>query len=387
MRSRQAFQAPRTTVAQCVCCKLICTYCILGGVDLSSTETFKSLVIRGNVRGIIILFIRIILAVIVCLHCMTRMTTAVRRVPVHPTPSDIFLLIYECFTCLTFFEGVTALWSNQESLKEMILHEEHSCHICIKRTLVWVVFTACFTCVLLNNGIYKQNMIMLRSHSVLAQIVSLADITRVYIWQMQCIVFLFFLLVPQIIKCRLQELEHFIDAHSPVEIAERRASIRRLTQNFNSHFGRLLFFFYVKIFAGAYICMYMILLSRGGTVTVILQGLNPLVVMAIFFDMAATGTAIIDMNYSIEELILSSYRYKMNHNALWRFAQRMAYDEVRDSLRISDNFINQKSALFGFCETLLTSLAILLQFDYQLMAKFDHGENSAPQNATTRHLP
>lgn len=393
MSVREATQARKAeaTRAQIVCWKVISIFCKIGGLNLWTLSTSdEPSVHRSPIRKFAICIYRIILTGIVCLQCCSRIFSAVRRFPSHPSPSHIFLLVYDVFTSASFAESLNVLCRFEKTLREMLLSRGDARHLCVRRIVVWAICAAAFSAVLLQNAQFQRSQIFTWSrspNSFLAWIIEVGSATRFLVWQLQCIVFLFFLLVPQIIRCRLRELERIIDAADQTgcqSILEERAAIRKLTRNFNRHFGRLLLFFYVKTFAAIYIIVYVLLLARSPVSMVLSQAVNPLVLVVLFFDMAVTGTGIVDVNDSIGRAVLTVFRNRLSAVRLWRFARLMGYDKVQDSVRITDSFINCKSTLFGFCETLLTCIAVLLQFDYQLMASFDHSKKingNSPRDA------
>lgn len=149
-----------------------------------------------------------------------------------------------------------------------------------------------------------------------------------------------------------------------------------MTLDFNNNFRRLFVLYYVKSLAGIYIAVYWVIDKGFVSFNVYSQAINPLIVILVLFDIAAIGTTIVEKSRSIEKCIWRSYRHKMCRYVFWKFTEQMAHAEVKDSLRISDVCIYEQSVIFACFETMLPCLAILLQFDYRIMAKFVNKEDN-----------
>lgn len=165
-------------------------------------------------------------------------------------------------------------------------------------------------------------------------------------------------------------------------IVNLKAEVRWDISSLNSRFGTFVFMLYLKIFTLITYNINKIVTHDGNNrlsmslyiIGSIMQGMVTFLACHIGSELIAlasrTHRRLFDDALQIQSSLMPNAwdRTRTNMSDL---RDILAYREEWDSLRISDCFVNRKSTMFTYIGTLVSSIAIILQFDYRILYVLD----------------
>lgn len=365
----------RSSILQEVCFKFTVVHCFLCGVDLCCTDNVRTFAYRSQLRVLLTIAIRVGIVSIYTLFLTTKLQYAYANFSDRPATSDIFDIIYLLNSCALFAEAGRALWTNQTFLVDLLRDSQNIRSFNIKRFVHWFMSCCFYTYIDISQAVRREQLTkeleskLLMKHRMVSWCGS-------YVWQLQYAVFHLYIQGAIIIRANLRGLDVSMDMLSLSKVLEMKMAVRRSVDHFNRTFSRVLVLIYAKIFALAYQGLMIGLrvneLSNVETMIAII----PFLQIVMLYDMAVIGTDVISSCHLLHQKLFLKHKFTSNHHELWRVGTLLMYDERIDALLISDCFPNQKGTLLTYSGTLITCLAIFLQFDYRVMARFDEDKRT-----------
>lgn len=233
-------------------------------------------------------------------------------------------------------------------------------------------------------------------------LVKLGSISGLYVWPLQYLTFCMYGQCESVILSELQFLSDFlrktpISNDAAYRVACSKNSIRLLTAKVNRIFSEVLLVIYTKVI--------FLLATHFGSIALwdtprrknhlshIFYVLASCVQVAQLFETTRLGSAIIQECLRAETILLHcpSVRTKIRpYVTRYREAEPdysehpidlnevravLSYNERIDALTISDTFVNSKSTMFKYLGTMFTCIAIVLQFDYDILNALDRAKS------------
>lgn len=366
-----------TPLSRRICLYVIDVHLLLCGVDLkSSSGFFREIIVEGRFRSALILISRSITLFSIVLYLIGKSIRISQDFQSSPDINKMFFIWYVIIAGLLFMEIARSQWNGGAMFRRILLNPRNEVCLDCRRVLAWVFCLSVWTTVDLYLVFSNQQTRGLSQETNDEQITDfrrnlriISERCEVFLFQAQHNCYLFFLIVPKIIQCRLEKLRDSIADSSLDGIRESKEDIRSTTKAFNALFSRIGSFLYVKVVAVGY--RIIILLTTQNHPIRRIQILNSCLQFVILYDIASVGTEIITLCRSLPAVFTVRQRSKLPFSALYIGSTELSYDMTRDAVLLSNCFTNEKAMLLSYTCTVITSIAILLQFDYKIMAQFD----------------
>lgn len=200
----------------------------------------------------------------------------------------------------------------------------------------------------------------------------------IFVWHGQMATFCMYMQCQNVILEQLKQLGYFVrrspfNEESIHRIAGAKQSIRHIIQRVNSIFGNFILIYYLKLFTLMTLRIGAVIL--WGTEHYLALWLNSAFFVSMFFQVLQIyGTTSVGTHIISESLKLERYLYQPRRNwnearqkALMEARRVLRYHEYFDALLISESFVNRKATTFTFLGTSFTCVAIILQFDCDIL--------------------
>lgn len=188
-----------------------------------------------------------------------------------------------------------------------------------------------------------------------------------------------------VLRGHLGNLDSSVGKVKSPEIMKSKEQARLFTRNVNNTFATVFALLFVKVFLLFYTVLYDSFINHDGVDWGSLTKVGPALQVIILYDLASGGSEIIDACFRTASKVLAHIPRSQseNDNDSWaRLAQIVSYDELQDFLMISDCFRFTRQTLFSYVGIVITCTAVLLQFDYRILAKLDEDKRRYTSSST-----
>lgn len=216
-------------------------------------------------------------------------------------------------------------------------------------------------------------------------IVKLGHLFGVYLWQVQYAVICMYVQCEAVVQGQLEHVTRMakslpISVESVEKMTRAKLSIRRTIENVNTVFGNVLLVCYMKLFTLFTLRFGKLVLWNGKLDESWLQDsiyfLTECLQITQIFETTRRGSAIIVETQRAEKALLMPQTKRLNEESvaiLSELRSIVAYREDLDTLKISDSFVNRKATMLTYLGTLFTCVAIVLQFDHNVLRVLQMG--------------
>lgn len=347
------------------------------GVDLRDrNETSRR---RGiserihNERNELILIIRSVAVFNMMLCAISRILLSVRSTSELASATDIFRIIHSAIHMIVMGWSARQLWRNQEELRNLLIGNDD----CFRYNGILFAWFSCWLCYSLTN-IYSVAIRSMVNRDFFETFYLVGQYSGLQVLNFQYIVIIIYIQGQIALRRKLERLDRDLLNRSPLFIVEEKKRIRSTIQTLNGTFGTLIALLYLKIFLLVYI-HFVLEMVRSSIRKGFLREVHMTIAflnIGFLFYMACTGSDIVRISRSTARRTTTSRFCVMTFEQQEQLRRHLAFDEDRDSLTIFDCLEHSKSSFISYLGALVTSLGVLFQFDYPLMAKFDVYKNT-----------
>lgn len=285
---------------------------------------------------------------------------------------DFVRISYNLTSYGTILMSLRVLRRNQRDLSEILFHSEfftNKFHLSsFRRALLYN-----FPSFVIDLFLAVDAFVRARPNIIIA-----GYLCGVYVWQGQMVAFCMYMQLQAIIRSQLEQLTDMVRASSFNEdsirhIARAKQSIRHTIERVNAIFGDFLLVYYVKMFT-------LVTLRIGAIILWGSENYLPVFLNTVFgiglclqivqmYGTTGVGSDIIFESQKLERYLYQPRRTwdDLRQKALTEIRRVLRYHEYFDALLISESFVNQRATTFTFLGTMFTCVAIILQFDCDIL--------------------
>lgn len=290
--------------------------------------------------------------------------------PTNPSTSDIMNVVLGVLSFALVSFGVFCLWKNQAFLQRIFSQTPENVSAADGSMLI-----AWFICWIwwVSADIYDyKKHTFLTEPPIVAVFEVAAMVTSRHLVQVQYISSIIYLQAEVVVEARLKLLNARIFMWTEQQIVSHKTTVRYLIAELNRTFSTLLAIMYSKIFSLLYVRSILFirqpLLKPEHAFLIV----GPVLYVANMYVMSCRASHIADICEQTE------FRLRTKRlTSLSSFIARVRVERVliatrtQDSLVICDCFIHSKATFLAYLGLLVTCVAILIQFDYRVMAMLD----------------
>lgn len=352
------------------------------GIDLAISRSVESdslpprqaTAVRKWAQRIIRSFTRITVTMYVIGYGVRRWL----RFPSLASASDLFSVVFSvCGMCL-LGGGWRALCKNEAGLQSMFGKRKNLRYFDWAKyaawQLCWFWWVADDIFSVLSHK-YSKNM------GLISLLENIGMLAMVHVIEIQYLILMLCLQGQIIVLRRLRTLDSQLIIWQPQQIIADKMEIREMISNLNKTFAGVIATLYGKMFYSLY--MSYICISQYGSFewTHLFDVVGPTLHVAFLFDMACHGSFIINQCH-LTSFKLSSFDFgRVTRKEVKQVQKIMAFNPLLDTLTIWDCCTHSKAAFTSYLGTVITCVAILLQFDYRVMARLDQDKRTYMRSA------
>ena len=359
-------------------CVAHCTIfvCFLSGVDLckgGDSYTPHCRLSISKLRKYCILMIRFSWCVEFFLFNVAQIRREYLRMNGSISSSDVIKAGFVLAHPVVHVQFIRCLWANQKSLAQLLRDPLHVSFINHVQFVVyffsWIQFTVNDIHFALDDIKKKPSSARYYLESTMSRLCGL------HVQQCQYLILILFSEAQEVLRGHLDRLYASLLEMSHSEILREKQVIREITASVNKTFSTAFSLFYVKVFLFFYLFLHRMIFLKGGLEPSLLFSLGSATQVLLLYDLASGGTKIIEACRRTAFKMLSGdprSQSDSDFNSLSRVVQLLTYDEVQDSLKVSDCFLFCKQSFLSYVALIITCIAVMLQFDYQILVKLDN---------------
>lgn len=288
--------------------------------------------------------------------------------PDKASTSDLIQIVHYVNSFALLAVGLRALWRNETFLQRLFRQNAN------RQQMDTTGLVACFACWLwwLKDDLRSlSDEVRCRDPFIVNWLIAASGWTSRHLFQIVYISFMLYLQCQAIILNRLRLLDHNLAVLSERQILNDKQDIRDLVSGLNRTFSGVLALMYARIFLILYTRSIMIARSADFRVDDVFSIVSPTLTATLLFFMSCQGASIVDQCERTDFCLRTKRLTRLTEREQKYVKNVVLFTRLQDSLTIWNCFPHSKTTFVSFLVSLLTCVAILVQFDYRVMAKLD----------------
>lgn len=360
--------------------KLAVLLCLSSGIDLS-TEKYTCTPHRAlaglNLRKTFVIIIRLLMCSQLLLYGLDNFTRQYLTLNSSTSSTDFIRLVFAVIYPVLHAQAMACLWLNEGFLRELFDDTAHRKYFNCWKLGGYVLCWAWYTTVDIHLALVAGNA---GKQSAYIFSGAMAPVwCGIHSKQCQYLVLVLFSVSQTVLQGHLNHLDSLVGNLRASEILKKKEAARHITSNVNKAFSTVFAFLFVKVFLLFYIFLSNSFIHQKVVDWTALVNIGPALQVIMLYDLASGGSEIINSCRRCASRALSrdsgSLPEKDNDSQWSRLVQVVSYDELQDSLTILDCFTFTKQSLFSYLAIIITCTAVILQFDYRVLAKLDRDKS------------
>lgn len=219
----------------------------------------------------------------------------------------------------------------------------------------------------------------------------MASFCGLYVWTVQYAAICMYTECEAVILGQLQVITDMVMTFTPNEdlvssLTRAKSSVRMSIEKINLIFGNVLLVFYIKIFMLVTLRFGAMILwgtsQRLAPWRTTINVLTSTLQIAQVFETTRLASLIIREALRAERMLYAPRKRNwlgadMARQCVLELRRVLRYRESIDALTISDCFVNCKAAIFTYLGTMFTCIAVILQFDFDVLKALEGAKQSA----------
>lgn len=376
-RGKAAFENDLPLSSQIIL-RIIFAFGILCGLDIRPRhEDSQSNIPKGqlNRRRIVIVVLRIIGTINMILCIGGRIMLIRRSKPKYPSATDFFRNCFSVIDMIVMAWSAVQMWTNERILKMLFIRNNYPFYDSPGILSAWLI------CWLSSFMLKFYSFLLLNKrmrHSLLDVLLQITQYVGVQVLNFQYVAVAIYLYGMIITRCRLSRLNQQLMQLRAFDLIAEKDLIRVMIKDLNRIFGTFIALVYTKIFLLLYISFVLEIVNPSlnsnsqRAIHMSVTFLN----IACLYSIACVGGDILMESRNIARRAATQRLHFITTQEQEQICRHLAFDDLHDTITILDCIHHSKSSFISFLGALVTSIGVLLQFDYPLMAKFDKLKNS-----------